>query len=392
MKYSVIVAAKRTAIASFQGAFSNTPAPRLGATVIKALIQSSGIPPQEVQEVIMGNVLTAGEGQAPARQAALYADLPKSVSALTIGKVCGSGLKAVMLADQAIRAGDAEVVIAGGMENMSMAPYALEKARGGLRMGNSEVVDLMIKDGLCDPYGNKHMGVLGEKCAAEFKISRAAQDAFAAESYKRAMAANESGKFHDEIVPVEITGRKGVTLHQVDDEPAKGDVTKLSDLRAAFDKQGTITAGNASSLNDGAAALLVMSNDKAKELGLKPLVKIVAQAQVAQDPEWFTTAPALAMTQALQKAGLQANDMDLWEVNEAFAVVSLYNNDKLKIPADRVNVNGGAIALGHPIGASGARILVTLIHELMRRPAAKRGLASLCIGGGEAVAVIVEKI
>ena len=392
MTHSVIVAAKRTPIGSFQGAFANTPAPQLGAVAIKAVVKVAGIDPNEIQEVIMGNVLTAGIGQAPARQASIYAGLPDAVAALTIGKVCGSGLKAIMLADQAIRAGDTDVVIAGGMENMSLAPYALEKARSGYRMGNGEIVDLMVKDGLFDPYSKQHMGVIGEKCASECKISRADQDKFAAESYTRALAAISSGRFSDEIAPVEIAGKKGVTLVASDEEPAKGDVAKLSELRTAFDKNGTITAGNASSINDGAAAVLVLSEEKAKKLNLKPLVRIVAQAQSSQSPDWFTTAPAVAMEKALRKAGLKASDIDLWEVNEAFAVVALVNNQKLEIPADRVNVNGGAVALGHPIGASGARIMVTLIHELLKRPAAKRGMASLCIGGGEAVAVIIEKV
>lgn len=392
MKNSVIVAAKRTPIGSFSGVFASIPAPRLGAAAIKAVIDSAGIDPKAVEEVIMGNVITAGEGQAPARQALIYAGLPKETAALTVNKVCGSGLKAVMLADQAIRAGDASVVVAGGMENMSLAPYALDKARSGYRMGNGEIVDLMIKDGLWDPYGNKHMGVIGEKCAAEYNITRAEQDQYAAQSYTRAMTAISSGRFKDEIVAVEVASRKGSAFVTTDEEPGRGDTAKLGELRAAFDKQGTITAGNASSINDGAAALLVMSEDKAKELKQKPLVRIVASAESSQDPDWFTTAPAAAMAKVLQKAGLTAKDIDLWEVNEAFAVVALVNNQKIGIPNDKVNVNGGAAALGHPIGASGARILVTLIHELLKRPEAKRGLASLCIGGGEAVAMIVEKI
>lgn len=392
MSASVIVAAKRTPIASFSGAFAGVPAPKLGAAAIKAAVEASGIKATDIQEVIMGNVLPAGVGQAPARQALIHAGLPKETSALTINKVCGSGLKAVMLADQAIRAGDAEIVVAGGMENMSLAPYALEKARSGYRMGNGEIVDLMVKDGLWDPYSNRHMGLIGELCATECGFSRKDQDDYAVQSYERAMAAISSGKFKDEIVPVEVPGKKGVTLVDTDEEPGRGDTAKLRDMRAAFDKNGTITAGNASSINDGAAAVVVVSEEKAKALGLKPLVKIVAQAQASQDPEWFTTAPAVAMEKVLKKAGLTAKDIDLWEVNEAFAVVSLANNQKIGIPNDKVNVNGGAVALGHPIGASGARILVTLIHEMLRRKDAKRGLASLCIGGGEAVAMIVEKI
>lgn len=391
MNSSVIVAAKRTPIASFSGAFAGVPAPKLGAYALKAAVEASGLSPSDIQEVIMGNVLPAGVGQAPARQALIYAGLPKETAALTINKVCGSGLKAVMLADQAIRAGDAEIIAAGGMENMSLAPYALEKARSGYRMGNGEIVDLMIKDGLWDPYSNRHMGLIGELCAKECGISRGQQDDYAVQSYERTLAAIASGKFKDEIVPVEVPGKKGATLVTTDEEPGRGDTAKLRDMRAAFDKAGTITAGNASSINDGAAAVIVASEAKAKALGLKPLVKIVAQAQSSQDPEWFTTAPAVAMERALKKAGLAVKDIDLWEVNEAFAVVSLFNNQKLGIPNDKVNVNGGAVALGHPIGASGARILVTLVHEMLRRKDAKRGLASLCIGGGEAVAVIVEK-
>ena len=390
MTHSVIVAAKRTPIGSFQGAFANTPAPQLGAVAIKAVVKVAGIDPNEIQEVIMGNVLTAGIGQAPARQASIYAGLPDAVAALTIGKVCGSGLKAIMLADQAIRAGDTDVVIAGGMENMSLAPYALEKARSGYRMGNGEIVDLMVKDGLFDPYSKQHMGVIGEKCASECKISRADQDKFAAESYTRALAAISSGRFSDEIAPVEIAGKKGVTLVASDEEPAKGDVAKLSELRTAFDKNGTITAGNASSINDGAAAVLVLSEEKAKKLNLKPLVRIVAQAQSSQSPDWFTTAPAVAMEKALRKAGLKASDIDLWEVNEAFAVVALANNQLLGLSTDNVNPFGGAIALGHPIGASGCRLLVTLLHSLSRE-GKHRGVVSLCIGGGEGIALTVER-
>lgn len=392
MKEVVIVAAKRTALGSFNGALSAIPAPKLGGIAIKAAIAAAGIKPTDVDEVIMGNVLTSAEGQAPARQATLAAGLPIETPALTIGKVCGSGLKAVMLADQVIRAGDAEVVVAGGMENMSLAPYALEKARSGYRMGDGKIVDLMVRDGLWDAYNNTHMGNLTEKCATEHKITREDQDKFAAESYKRALAAIETGRFKDEIVPVEIPQKKGdAILFCVDEEPGKGNIAKLGQLSPAFEKTGTVTAGNASSINDGAAALVVMSADKAKSLGLKPLVKIVAQAQASHDPVWFTTAPAVAMEKALKKANLKASDIDLWEVNEAFAAVSIYNNNKIGIAADKCNVNGGAVAIGHPIGASGARILVTLIHEMKKR-GSKRGLASLCIGGGEGVALIVENV
>ncbi len=393
MSRTVIVAAKRTALGSFNGSLAEIPAPQLGAIVIKAALEASGLKPEQVTEVIMGNVLTSCEGQAPARQATLHAGLPKTTPALTIGKVCGSGLKAVMLADQIIRSGDADVIIAGGMENMSLAPYALEKARTGYRMGDGKITDTMIKDGLWDAYNFVHMGTLADKCAATHNISREDQDKFAAESYTRALKAVESDRFKDEIVPVPIPQKKGdPILFAKDEEPGKGNVSKLGALRAAFGKEGSVTAGNASSINDGAAALVLMSEDKAKQLGLKPLARIVSQAQSSQEPEWFTTAPAVAMDSALKKAGLKASDIDLWEVNEAFAVVSLYNNNKLGIPSDKCNVNGGAVALGHPIGASGARILVTLVHEMQKRPEAKRGLASLCVGGGEGVALIVEKV
>jgi acetyl-CoA C-acetyltransferase len=393
MRDVVIVAAKRTALGSFQGSLADIPAPKLGAIAIKAALLASGLKADQVDEVIMGNVLTASVGQAPARQAAIHAGLSNATPCLTIGKVCGSGLKAVMLADQIIRSGDAEAIIAGGMENMSMAPYALDKARTGYRMGDGKITDLMVKDGLCDAYQNLHMGVFADKCAAEYKITREDQDKFAAESYTRALKAIESKRFVDEIVPVEIPQKKGdPLLFATDEEPGKGNVSKLGGLRPAFGKDGSVTAGNASSINDGAAALVVMSADRAKALGLKPIAKIIAQGQASHEPEWFTTAPAVAMEKALKKAGLKVSDIDLWEVNEAFAVVSIYNNNKLGIPADKCNVNGGAVALGHPIGASGARILVSLIHELQKRPDAKRGLASLCIGGGEGVALIIEKM
>lgn len=392
MTNTVIVAAQRTAIGSFNGALSSVSAPHLGAAAIKGVMDASGLSNDGVDEVIFGNVLTGGEGQSPARQALIHAGLALKTAALTIGKVCGSGLKAVMLADQAIRCGDAEVVIAGGMENMSMAPYALEKARSGYRLGDGQLVDLMVRDGLWDPYNNCHMGNIAEKCVAEYKVSRDAQDAFAKESYQRSLSAQKDGKFKDEITPITIPQRKGdpVVVDQ-DEEPGRGRPEKLAGLRPAFDKKGSVTAGNASSINDGAAALMLMSEEKAKELGLKPLVRIVAHAQASQEPEWFTTAPAIAMEKVLEKTGLKSEDIDLWEVNEAFAVVSLVNNDKLNIAADKVNVNGGAVSLGHPIGASGARILVTLIHEMLKREA-KTGLASLCIGGGEAVAMVVEKV
>jgi acetyl-CoA C-acetyltransferase len=391
--YSVIVGAARTPIGSFLGSLAAVPAPKLGAIAIQEAVRRAGVKPEMVEEVIMGNVLTAAEGQAPARQALIFAGLPKEVGALTIGKVCGSGLKAVMLADQMIRAGDRHVVVAGGMESMSQAPYALPKAREGYRMGDGKMVDTMVLDGLWDVYNQFHMGNAAEMCAKEYKVSREDQDAFAAESYRRALAAIQEGKFKEEIVPVPVPQRKGdPVLVDTDEEPGRGDIAKLSKLGTAFQKEGgTVTAGNASSLNDGAAALVVMSAAKAQELGLKPLAKIVSQAQASIAPEWFTMAPAEAMDRALKKAGLSVKDIDLWEVNEAFAVVALANNRKVGIPPDMVNINGGAVALGHPIGASGARILTTLLYAMKARKA-KRGLASLCIGGGEGVALIVETL
>jgi acetyl-CoA C-acetyltransferase len=390
--YSVIVSAARTPIGSFLGSLSTVPAPKLGAIAIQEAVKRAGISGEMVQEVIMGNVLTAAEGQSPARQAIIFSGLPKEIGALTIGKVCGSGLKAVMLADQMIRSGDRDVIVAGGMECMSLAPYALPKAREGYRMGNGEIVDTMVKDGLWDVYNQFHMGSAAEMCAKEHQVSRQDQDNFAAESYRRALAAIKDGKFKDEIVPVPVPQRKGdPIIVDTDEEPGRGNIEKLPKLGCAFQKDGTVTAGNASSINDGAAALVIMSAKKAEELKLKPLAKIVAQDQASIAPEWFTMAPSEAIQKALKRANLSAQDIDLWEVNEAFAVVAIANNKKIGIPADKVNIHGGAVALGHPIGASGARILVTLLYG-MKEKNAKRGLASLCIGGGEGVAVVVEKI
>lgn len=390
---SVIVSAKRTPIGSFQGSLSSLTASQLGGVAIKSALQSAGVEGKDVDEVIMGCVLSGGQGQAPARQAMIKAGLPTTVAAMTMNKVCGSGLKSVMLADQAIRCGDSSVIVAGGMEAMSKAPYFLEKARDGYRMGNGQLIDLMIHDGLWDPYNNIHMGVIGEKCAKENNITREQQDEYAEMSYKRAMNAVETNRFAEEITTVEVPQRRGEPISvSVDEEPGRGKPEKLGALRTAFDKNGTITAGNASSINDGAAAVVVMSEEKAKALKIKPLVKIIAQATASQDPDWFTTAPASAMQKALDKAGLKVEDIDLWEVNEAFAVVSIYNNNKLNIPFEKCNVNGGAVALGHPIGASGTRLLVTLIHEMQKQEQAKYGMVSLCIGGGEAVALIIEKL
>lgn len=392
MREVVIVGVARTALGSFQGALSSVSAPQLGATAIKAALKRAGVSPDQVSEVIMGNVLSAGVGQAPARQAAIAAEIPKSVPALTINKVCGSGMKAIMLAAQSILLGDSDVVVAGGMENMSQVPYYLPTARNGFRMGNQTAVDGMIHDGLWDPYNQQHMGNCGELCAKERNFSRKDQDDFAIESFRRAQEAQKAGKFVAEIAPVEVPGRKGeVTLFQVDEGPAKVQFDKIPALKPVFDKNGTITAANASTINDGAAALVLMSLDKAEQLGVQPLARIVSYGSNAQDPLWFTTAPAEAMRRAAKKAGWEMKDVDLFEVNEAFAVVSLAAQRELEIPMDRLNVWGGAISLGHPIGASGARIVVTLLSALQDR-GLKRGMAGICIGGGEGTALCIERL
>jgi acetyl-CoA C-acetyltransferase len=387
----VIVSAVRTPIGSFRGALSSVPAVKLGAVAIKGALDKAGVDGADVDEVLMGMVLPAGVGQAPARQASKGAGLPDSVGCVTLNKVCGSGLKAVMLAAQAIKAGDAEIVVAGGMENMSSVPYLLPDARDGMRMGNKSVVDGMVHDGLWDPYNDFHMGVAGELCATECGISRDRQDEYAAESYRRAQAAVKEGLFAAEIIPVEVPQRRGdPVVVDSDEEPFRGSIEKLGKLRAAFKKDGTVTAGNASTLNDGASALVVMSKEEADKRGLTPLCTIRAYAGHAQAPEWFTTAPAGSIANVLEKTGVGAGDVDLWEINEAFAVVGIANEDKVGIDHARVNVRGGAVALGHPIGCSGARILTTLIHT-MDQMDKHRGIASLCIGGGEAVAVMVER-
>jgi acetyl-CoA C-acetyltransferase len=391
MNDAVIVSGCRTPIGSFRGALSSIPAPRLGAVVIQEALRRATIAPGEVNEVIMGNVISAGIGQAPARQAAIFAGLPTSVECMTINKVCGSGLKAVMLAAQAVALGDAEVAVAGGMESMSNAPYLLEKARDGYRMGNGELVDAMIKDGLLDVYNNFLMGNAAEICARECAVPREAQDGFAIESYTRAQTAQRDGKFKKEIVGVEVRGPKGDPVTVLDDEDVtRTNFEKIPKLKPAFTKDGTVTAANASKLSDGAAALVITSARKARTLGRTPLARIVAYASFAKDPVQFTTAPADAIARVLSRAGLQLDDIDLFEVNEAFAVVALAVNKLAGLDPARVNVNGGAIALGHPVGASGARILVTLLHAMEQRNA-RRGLATLCIGGGEASAVIVER-
>jgi acetyl-CoA C-acetyltransferase len=373
------------------GALAAVPAPQLGATCIKALLARTGVPGESVDEVIMGNVVSAGLGQNPARQAAIYAGLPTSVGATTVNKVCGSGLKAVMLADQAVRLGDASLVVAGGMESMSRAPYLLTKAREGYRMGNGELIDGMIHDGLWDVYGNKHMGTYGDRCAAKYKFSKQDQDDFAVRTHTRARKAIETGVFGDEIVPVEITVKGKTTTVTADEGPSRFDEPKLRALKPAFGPEGTVTAGNASSINDGAAALLVASPERCKALGLKPQVKIVGASTFSQEPEWFSTAPVGALKKLLAAVGWSVADVDLFEINEAFSAVAMAAEKELGLPAEKVNIYGGAVALGHPIGCSGARILVTLLNGL-KRTGGRRGVASLCLGGGEAVALAVEAL
>ncbi len=387
-----IVGMARTPIGAFQGALSSLPAPKLGAIAIEAALKRAGVAADQVSEVILGNVLTAGEGQAPARQAAIAAGIPHSVPALTINKVCGSGMKSIMLAAQSILLGDSDVVVAGGMENMSQAPYLLKDARTGFRMGHQVAIDSMIHDGLWDPYNNQHMGNCAELCARERKFSREEQDQYAAQSFRRAQEAQKSGAFKDEIVPVPVAGRKGdTTLVDTDEGPAKVNFDKIPTLKPVFDKQGTVTAANASTINDGACAVVLMSGDAVQRLGVKPIAKLVSYGTNAQAPEWFTTAPAEAMNRALKKAGWDAKDVDLWEVNEAFAVVALAAQKELGISNEKFNVHGGAISLGHPIGASGARIVVTLVSALKQKKA-KRGVAGICIGGGEGTALCVELV
>lgn len=388
----VIVSAARTPVGSFGGVLSTVPATKLGAIAIEAAIDRAGIDKEVVDECIMGCVLPAGLGQAPARQAAIYAGLPKKVECMTINKVCGSGLKAVMLAAQAIQVGDADCIVAGGMESMSLAPYYLKDARWGMRMNNKSVVDGMVTDGLWDPYDDKHMGMFAELCAEKYDYTREKQDEFARESTMRARAARDGGRFDAEIVPVEVPQRKGDPLVIKTDEGIdKSMPEKMPKLRPAFKKDGTVTAANASSINDGGGALVIMAKEKADALGLKPMVRIVSQAAFAQEPSWFTTAPAGSVKKALAKAELKAADIDLWEINEAFAVVTLAAIDEFKLDPKKVNINGGAVVVGHPIGASGARILTTLLFA-MKAEGSKLGCATLCIGGGEGAALIVESL
>lgn len=390
MRKVVITSAKRTPVGSFNGALSSFTAAQLGSIAIKAVLEETKINVNLIDEVIMGNVLTAGQGQAPARQAAIFAGLPEKTECLTINKMCGSGLKAVMLAQQAIANGDAEIIIAGGQESMTNTPYLLPKARAGYRLGNGEIIDSLIKDGLWDVYNDIHMGSCAEVCAREFSFKREELDEFAVSSYRKALSAIKEGKFKDEIVKVPVKTKSGETFVVDDEEPGRVVFEKIPKLNPVFNKNGVVTAANASSINDGAAALLVMSEEKAKELGFVPLVEIVAQSSAAKAPIEFTTAPADAIAKVLKKAELKKEEIDLFEINEAFAVVSLAVNKILGLDNSKVNVNGGAVAIGHPIGASGARILVTLIHEMKKRNS-KYGLASLCIGGGEASALIVKK-
>jgi acetyl-CoA C-acetyltransferase len=387
-----VVSAARTPIGSFLGALSTLPAPRLGAVAIKAATERARVRPESVDQLFFGNVLSAGIGQAPARQAGIFAGLPVEVPATTVSKVCGSGLEAVVLAARAIRVGDASIAVAGGMESMSNVPYYLREGRKGYRLGDGKLVDGMIFDGLWDPYEDFHMGQAGELCAREYGITRAAQDEFARESYRRAREAVASGAFRDEIAAVSLAQKRGPALEvDTDEEPGRGDPARFADLKASFASDGTITAANASSISDGAAALVLASEQAVKAQGLEPLARIVGWGGAAQAPAWFTTAPAAAIERTVAKLGIEKSSIDLWEINEAFSCVTMACSRLAGLDPARVNVRGGAVALGHPIGASGARILTTLLYAL-RAQGLKRGLATLCIGGGEAVAVVVERV
>jgi acetyl-CoA C-acetyltransferase len=391
-KEVVIASAVRTPIGSFQGAFQSLSAADLGAVVAREAVKRAGAQPEGVERVIMGNVLSAGIGQAPARQCVIKADFPVATGAITINKVCGSGLQAVMLARREVLVGDADVLVAGGMESMTNAPYLLPKARGGYRLGNGQVIDSMVHDGLWDPYDNVHMGNCGDAVAAKYGFTREDQDAFASTSYKRALAAQKEGRFKDEIVPVSVPQRRGEPLLvDEDEEPGRGDVEKMSKLRPAFGREGTVTAANASTLNDGAAALLVCSAEVARERGYNAIARIVADASNAVEPKWFTIAPVGALQKIYEKTDTKPLDWDLYEINEAFSGVTMAASTEHAIDMERINVNGGAVALGHPIGCSGARVLVTLLHALKDR-GKKKGIATLCIGGGEAVALAVELV
>ena len=391
LEQTCILSAQRTPIGAFQGLFSEISAPKLGAKAISSALEKAGIHPDEVDELIFGQVLTAGSGQAPARQASIHAGIPTSVPCMTINKVCGSGLKSVMLAGDAIRLGEAQIVVAGGQENMTLSPHLLQKSRKGYRMGHTTLVDSMLWDGLWDPYNDFHMGMAGEFCVKKYNFTRKQQDEFAKESYKRALQAQESGAFKDEIVPVEVTQGKKTFEVSEDEEPKRAQLEKMEKLRAAFDKDGSITAANASKINDGASAIVLANESFASKKSLKPMARIVDQTSFAQDPKWFTTAPVGAIKKLCDKTGFQPKDIDLFEINEAFAAVAMAAQKELSIPSEKLNVHGGAVALGHPIGASGARILTTLLYALKIHNK-KYGLASLCIGGGEAVAMIVENL
>ena len=387
----VIVGAKRTALGALLGQFTGVPAPVLGAAAMKAALEQSGLASDDVSEVIMGCVLPAGLGQAPARQAAIAAGIPLAAGATTINKVCGSGMKAVMLGHDLIKAGSAEVVVAGGMESMTNAPHLLNGSRTGIRFGSAEMLDHMAWDGLTNPYDKQPMGGFGELCADKYSFTREEQDAFAAESVRRALAAQADGSFKDEIAAVTVTTRKGEVVFDTDEQPGKCDISKIPSLKPAFKKDGTITAASSSSINDGAAAIVLIDEKQAQAKGLKPLARIIAHSTHSQAPEWFTTAPVAAIEKVLKKAGWTVADVDLFEVNEAFATVAMAPIRELGIPHAKLNINGGACALGHPIGASGARLIVTLIHAL-RKTGGKRGVAALCIGGGEATAIAIELI
>jgi acetyl-CoA C-acetyltransferase len=386
-----IVSATRTPIGAYLGSLSSVSAPQLGATAIKAALERAKVGADLVGEVYMGNVLSAGIGQAPARQAMRFAGIPDHVPAVTVGKVCGSGMQAIIFGAKSIALGDAEIVVAGGMESMSNVPYYLDKARSGYRMGNGTLVDGMIQDGLWDPYANVHMGTCGDKCAAEYKVSREAQDEYAKESFRKALSAQKEGLFDAEIAAVSVPQKKGDPIQvKLDEGPAKGDPSKFASLRAAFAKDGTITAANASSINDGASALVLASEAAVKKHGLSPLGVIRGYAGAAQAPEWFTTAPAKAMDSLMGKLSIKPADIDIVEINEAFAVVAMVSAQLSKLDMAKVNVRGGAVALGHPIGASGARIVTTMLHA-MQQTNKKRGMASICIGGGEALAMIIDR-
>jgi len=391
MKEVYIVSAVRTPIGSFGGSLAGVSATKLGAAAIKGALERAGLDPKEVQEVFMGNVMSANLGQAPVTQASIYAGIPNTVPGTTVNKVCASGMKAIMLGAQSIMLGHNDVVVAGGMESMSNVPYYLDKARNGYRLGHGQIIDGLVKDGLWDVYNDFHMGSAAEMCAVECSISREDQDAFAIQSYKRTAAANEAGKFKEEIIPVEVPAKGGNVMVSEDEEFRKVDFAKIPGLKPVFQKEGTVTAANASTLNDGAAAVVLMSKEKADQLGLKPLARILSFSDAQQAPEKFTTAPAKAIPVAVERAGKKMTDVDFLEINEAFSVVALANNQRMKLDANKVNVNGGAVALGHPLGASGARIIVTLINVLKQNKG-KIGAAGICNGGGGASAMIIENI